>query len=259
MKKTLIIIFIIAFAALFNEPPDAAEKKPKGPKLMDNYIAVFDVETEGVDKKISKPLTESIRHELVMSGKWEVIDRGNMNKILGEQKFQFSGCVQGQCIVEAGQLLGVGKIVTGSVSIVGKTYYLTLSLINVETGKIENVSEDKCKCELDDLIDSTKRLVKRLFGEKVETAQPLEEEPGTKEPSKKKFSLTEGEGSLTTLRKPKNFLSGKKVRIRKEPLDRKGYSVYDLLEERLLSYGANVLGHETEWVDFEIILSYSDS
>lgn len=160
MKKALIIIFIIAFAstafsALLGEPPEAAEKKPKGPKLMDNYIAVFDIETEGVDKKISRPLTESIRRELVMSGRYKVIDRGNMNKILGEQKLQFSGCVAGQCIVEAGQLLGVGKIITGSVNIVGKTYYLTLSLINVESGKIENVSEDECKCEVDDLIKST--------------------------------------------------------------------------------------------------------
>ena len=192
MKKALIIIFIAAcaailFSALLGEPSEAAEKKPKGQKLMDNYIAVFDIETEGVDKKISKPLTESIRRELVMSGKYEVIDRGNMNKILGEQKLQFSGCVAGQCIVEAGQLLGVGKIITGSVNIVGKTYYLTLSLINVETGKIENVSEDKCKCEIDDLIDSTKRLVKRLLGEQVATPQTTVETP---KPTETKSSET---------------------------------------------------------------------
>ncbi|MCE5194270.1 MAG: SUMF1/EgtB/PvdO family nonheme iron enzyme [Nitrospiraceae bacterium] len=166
MRKALFVILILVFAV----SGFADEKKPNQ-KLMDNYIAVFDVETEGVDKKISRPLTESIRRELVMSGKYEVIDRGNMNKILGEQKLQLSGCVSGQCIVEAGQILGVGKIITGSVSIVGKTFYLTLSLINVETGKIENVSEDECKCEVDDLIKSTKRLVKRLLGEQVTTLE----------------------------------------------------------------------------------------
>jgi len=137
-------------------------------KRIDTMLAVFDLEiTEGVTKGISRPLSESIRREIVMSGRYEVIDRGNMNKILGEQKFQLSGCAAGECIVEAGQLLGVGKIVTGSIGLVGKTYYLSLSVINVETGKIENVSEDKCECRLDDLIDSSKRLVKRLLGEIV--------------------------------------------------------------------------------------------
>ncbi|TAN44652.1 MAG: DUF1566 domain-containing protein [Nitrospirae bacterium] len=152
----------------------AAEKPKPKQKLMDNYIAVFDVETTGkIDSDIARPLTESIRRELVMSKKYEVIDRGNMNKILGEQKFQMSGCVSGQCIVEAGQLLGAGKIIAGSVSLVGKTYYLTLSLINVETGKIENVSEDECECRVDDLIKSSKRLVKKLLGESVPEAPTI--------------------------------------------------------------------------------------
>jgi hypothetical protein len=86
-----------------------------------------------------------------------------------------SGCVTGECIVEAGQLLGVGKLISGTVSIVGKTYYLTLSLISVRTGEIENVAEDTCKCEVDELIGSTKRLAKKLLGEKVE--QPAATEP----------------------------------------------------------------------------------
>jgi hypothetical protein len=163
LRIVLAGLFVLIFAFI----SIAAEKQKPKQKLMDNYIAVFDVETVDVDKKLSRPLTESIRRELVMSGKYEIIDRGNMNKILSEQKFQMSGCVSGQCVVEAGQLLGAGKIIAGSLSLVGKTYYLTLSLISVESGKIENVSEDKCKCEVDELLDSSKRLVKKLLGESV--------------------------------------------------------------------------------------------
>jgi hypothetical protein len=160
-----IVIFSLALIFVSVTMVLAADRPKK--KLMDNYIAVFDLETQDVDKKISRPLTESIRRELVTSGKYEVIDRGNMNKILGEQAFQMTGCVAGECVVEAGQLLGVGKIITGSVSIVGKTYYLSLSLINVQSGKIEKVSEDKCRCEVDDLIDSSKVLAKKLIGLEV--------------------------------------------------------------------------------------------
>ncbi|TAN43688.1 MAG: hypothetical protein EPN22_09695 [Nitrospirae bacterium] len=167
LHRALSVLFVLIFAA----SAFAAERQKPKQKLMDNYIAVFDVETIDVDKKLSRPLTESIRRELVMSGKYDVVDRGNMNKILGEQKFQMSGCVSGQCIVEAGQLLGAGKIISGSVSMIGKTYYLTLSLISVETGKIENVSEDECKCAVDDLLKSSKRLVKKLLGESVPEQQ----------------------------------------------------------------------------------------
>jgi actin-related protein len=95
-----------------------------------------------------------------------------MNKILKEQKFQMTGCVAQECKVEAGQILGVGKIVSGSVGIVGKTYYLTLLLIDVKTGKVELSAEDECRCEIDELLGSTKRLAKKLLGESIE--QPAE-------------------------------------------------------------------------------------
>ena len=119
-----------------------------------------------------------------MSGKYEVIDRGNMNKILGEQKFQLTGCVAQECIVDAGQLLGVGKIISGTVSIVGKTYYLTLSLISVKTGKIENVAEDTCRCEIDELLGSTKRLAKKLLGEQIAPPAATAPKPETVAESK---------------------------------------------------------------------------
>ncbi|MDQ1331023.1 MAG: hypothetical protein QG578_1288, partial [Thermodesulfobacteriota bacterium] len=90
-------------------------------KTVDNYVAVFDFEVTTGDKGISRPLADKVIHEFSTSDKYEVIDRGTMNKILKEQKFQMTGCVAQECKVEAGQILGVGKIVTGSVGIVGKT------------------------------------------------------------------------------------------------------------------------------------------
>ncbi len=169
MIKAVKALFVLLLLAFTVSGSLAAEKTSKSQiKTVDHYVAVFDFEVTTGDKGISRPLTESVRREIVLSGKYNVIDRGNMEKILGEQKLQMSGCVTGECIVEAGQLLGVGKLISGTVSMVGKTYYLTLSLISVKTGEIENVAEDKCRCEVDELLDSTKRLAKKLLGEKVE-------------------------------------------------------------------------------------------
>jgi len=168
---------VIALPAVSPQSGSFVTEKKNNPeiKTVDNYVAVFDFEVRDKDKDISRPLADKVIHVFSESEKYEVIDRGNMNKILGEQKFQMSGCVAQECKVEAGQILGVGKIVNGSVGLVGKTYYLTIQLIDVKTGKVELSAEDECKCEIDELLGSTRRLAKKLLGEKVE--QPVSTAP----------------------------------------------------------------------------------
>jgi hypothetical protein len=65
------------------------------------------------------------------------------------------------------------------VGLVGKTYYLTLQLIDVKTGRVDLAAEDTCKCEVDELIGSTKRLAKRLLGEKAEQPVAIVQKPAT--------------------------------------------------------------------------------
>jgi hypothetical protein len=108
MKKAMKAFFVLLLTIFTVSGTLAAEKMNKPEiKTVDNYIAVFDFEVTTGDKGISRPLTESVRREIVMSGKYKVIDRGNMEKILGEQKLQMSGCVTGECIVEAGAVVGI--------------------------------------------------------------------------------------------------------------------------------------------------------
>lgn len=154
---------------VFTTVLSAAGKPGQKIDLMENHVAFFDLTTQNVDSTILLPLSESIRRELVRSGKYKVINRGDMNLRLGEQMFVMSACVTGPCtgIMEAGQLLGVGKVIIGSINMIGKTYYLSLSLIDVKTGNIERISEDKFKGEVDGLIESSKRVTKRLMGERL--------------------------------------------------------------------------------------------
>ena len=142
----------------------AAERPAKRAKDLSQYIAVFDFDVVGrVDKDISRPLSDSMRHAIVKSGAFKVMDRANMDRILREQAFQMTGGVQKDRAVEAGQFLGVGKIVIGSIGIVGRTYMISISLVNIESGETERVEEDTCKCELDELIESVKRAANKLM------------------------------------------------------------------------------------------------
>ena len=128
---TVLFLFLILTAPSF-----AADKTAKPPKDLSSYIAIFDFDVVGrVDKDISRPLSDSVRHEIVKSGKFKVMDRANMDRILKEQAFQMTGGVLKDRAVEAGQFLGVGNIVIGSIGIVGRTYMISLSLVNIESGK----------------------------------------------------------------------------------------------------------------------------
>lgn len=161
--------FLIALSLLFlmTSDPLAAQKsvKPGKPqKNLSNYVAIFDFDIVGkLDHDISRPLSDSVRNVIVKSGRFKVMDRANMDRILKEQAFQMTGSVLKERAVEAGQFLGVGKIIIGSIGIVGKTYFISLSLVNIESGETERVEEDTCKCELDELIESTKRVANKLI------------------------------------------------------------------------------------------------
>jgi len=78
-----------------------------------------------------------------------------------------TGCVAKEYAVEEGQLLGVGKIIIGSLGLVGRTYDLFLSRVDVKTGEVEAIEEEMCKCEVDELIISEKRAARKLMGEVV--------------------------------------------------------------------------------------------
>jgi len=163
--RTFLLIF--SFLFVITSVSSAAEKTAKTAKPardLSNYIAIFDFDVVGnVDHDISRPLTDNVRNVIVNSGIFKVMDRANMDRILREQAFQMTGSVLRDRAVEAGQFLGVGKIVIGSIGIVGRTYFISLSLVNIETGETERVVEDTCKCELDELIESTKRVANKLI------------------------------------------------------------------------------------------------
>lgn len=170
MKKValLLLIFLVTSSAFVLLSQNAPISR------VENYIAVLDIRCgSGVEQNISVPLTNIIIDELVRTKKWTVIDRAHRDSILTEQGFQQTGCVDESCTVEAGRLLGVGKMIVGSLARLGQTYIFTLQLINVETAVVENSARETCKnCTEDDLIAVVVLATSKLLGETV--TQPVE-------------------------------------------------------------------------------------
>lgn len=169
--KHKIILSVVLISLCFIVSGLPADNQPE--KKVMNFIAVMDLTCgPGIDKSVCKSLTDVIIDELVKVGTYTVIDRANRDKILSEQGFQQTGCVEESCTVDAGRLLGVGKIVVGSLTKIGETYLVNLQLINVQTAAVETSASERCKCDLDGLIDTVINATRKLFGKAPAQPQP---------------------------------------------------------------------------------------
>ena len=137
-------------------------------------VAVMDFSGRSVSKDEAAALADRFRSELSQQGAYEVMERAQMDLILKEQAFQQSGCVDQSCAVEAGQLIAVTKIVTGTVSRVGGIYSVNVKMTDVATGRIDqNISED-CDCPIENLLTTTMaRIAARLAGRDVAASQGI--------------------------------------------------------------------------------------
>jgi tetratricopeptide (TPR) repeat protein len=99
-------------------------------------IAVVDFDGKGVSDTDASALTDRLRTELYNSEHFKIVERGIMEEILNEQGFQQSGITSDEYFVEVGRLIGVEKIVGGSVNKVGNMYSVSAKIVSVETGEI---------------------------------------------------------------------------------------------------------------------------
>ncbi len=101
-------------------------------------VAVLDFDGANISKDELVILADRLSSEIFKLGEYTVVERSAMDEILSEQGFQQSGCTTTDCAVEVGALLGVQKMVTGSIGKIGNLYTITAKSINVETGGLDN-------------------------------------------------------------------------------------------------------------------------
>ncbi|MCM8782600.1 MAG: CsgG/HfaB family protein [Candidatus Omnitrophica bacterium] len=110
MKKIIVLLFILLITGVC-----FSQKK--------TTIAVYNLQSTSIlTQDEVEILTNHLRSILINYQKYDCLDRNRMEEILKEQGFQQSGCTSDMCAVEAGQLLGVQKMLTGSVGKFGKLF-----------------------------------------------------------------------------------------------------------------------------------------
>lgn len=147
-------------------PPDVRIPEYGGER---HYAAVMDLERKvGMSNDLASLLSEKFRIAVCDTGLFRVVDRNNMETILKEQGFQLSDCTSSECAVEVGRLMGVTKMILGSIGKIEEKSIITIQMVNVETGEIEAVAGEECYCQMAELTQAVETAVRRLAVKIVE-------------------------------------------------------------------------------------------
>ncbi|MDQ7797723.1 MAG: CsgG/HfaB family protein [Candidatus Edwardsbacteria bacterium] len=148
MKKTLMSAMVLIMTASI-ALAQAAQK---------TAVAVMPLRGSDISETESKFLTERLTIELQRTDSFDVLERDKMDEILKEQGFQQTGaCDETACLVEAGRLLPVQKMVGGSAGKVGNIYSAQVRLIDLKTGKVEKTATRDYQGQLDFLLTAGMR------------------------------------------------------------------------------------------------------
>lgn len=124
-------------------------------------IAVMDLSPSNVPAGDAVIVSGFIRAAVVRSGKFVVVEKNNMDKVLAEQAFQQTGCTSQECAVRLGKILNVKRMIVGSFGKLLGRYILSVRIVSVESGEVVQADEARGDT-IDQLETSLKALAARL-------------------------------------------------------------------------------------------------
>jgi len=106
-----------------------------------NKIAVVEFQNlEGNKSDLGKYLAEELTTRLFRTGKFQIIERQLINKIIEEQKLSATGLIDESTASKLGQLLGVDAITTGTIADLNTSVKINARLIATGTGSVFSVA-----------------------------------------------------------------------------------------------------------------------
>lgn len=131
MKKMIVLMTLILLVNLSVSPAAAEFKKTK--------IAVLDFQMQGKkyqNTDMGAIVAEWLITALVKEGRFDVVERRLLKKVLSEHQLTMSGVVDDSTISELGKILGVKVIISGAVLHFQNIIEANARIINVTSGSI---------------------------------------------------------------------------------------------------------------------------
>lgn len=96
----------------------------------------FNCDAQLEKRRVGFAVSELMSHRLVADGTFTVVERGEIGKLLQEQRLQASGAVDNDVAVRLGQLAGASVVLLGNIQKVSGEYQVNARLVSVETGEV---------------------------------------------------------------------------------------------------------------------------
>src|SRR5712692_5635990 len=122
MKKTISLLLVLTITGC--APSTSVKQKetmtidqPKGMVSLKRRVGVVDFEnktTYGANR-LGTSASDILITELAKSGKFIVVERDKMDKIMAEQKLGITGAIDPSTAAKVGKILGLNAIVTGAI------------------------------------------------------------------------------------------------------------------------------------------------
>lgn len=141
------------------------ESQTETPAIDKNKLVVHDFDTIDRLNVVSLILTEALREELFIMGRFRLVNREDMMQVLQEMKLQQSGLVDEKQVLQLGKWLAANEAVTGRLSVLGSTYVLQAKRTDIQTMGTLGLGSLRCAAgHEDELLSGMPDLARRLVG-----------------------------------------------------------------------------------------------
>jgi len=158
MKRSVFlgVGFLLAVGILGFQRQGQTEPEPIGVA-----IGTFDA-SSGTDASLAIALKPFLKKELASSQHIIIVEESRLNDALNYISLEQSGlCNPDYCPVEPGKFLSAQKIITGTISKLGRKYSFSLSIIDVQSLRVEYEDEIACLCAEEELNGPMRQLGER--------------------------------------------------------------------------------------------------
>ena len=151
MKRGLLVFVFYLLAALLL----GAQEKVLPQLAVVEFSSNVNTEKAGADRLTVRNLVES---QMVSTGKYQVISRAEIDRLLKNQQIQVSAISSTENIRKL-QLQNISYIVTGSVDAIDASYAITVKILDVSTGRFSYSADAFMGGDASGLYDGVRSLV----------------------------------------------------------------------------------------------------
>ena len=126
-------------------------------------MAVLDLDNLGVDESLAASVMNLVVSRLANVSFIDLVERGDVQQVLDELRFQNTGITSPRDAAEIGRLLNAENVLLGNVNQLGSSLTVALRLVETESGRVLGAREVLCRqCRPEDLPQGMSLLVGSL-------------------------------------------------------------------------------------------------